>query len=249
MKGMLSRIQLALLVLLFVVLALAAGGQVAVSRAGARSGTSGQKPLLSDDFDMAGSPRSSRWVTYRGKPRATKGMLELDGAEVQSKDGFRYGVLEGVVYSTDWISPDRFTDSSFGFEIWAGAKGQCHAGVVFKPSGHLGLLNATPDPDGNCTGDPVPGQEQAYVEISNWKAVCASGRVKFVLSWLPDKVLLQVSDGGSNQGEALYSGPVLPDKPLRVRLYAHTFASGQADHFKIDSISLRAAPGDPDAKP
>jgi hypothetical protein len=164
--------------------------------------------------------------------------LVLDGAEVQSDGHFQHGVLECALESDHWVPHSTFTDSSFGFEVWTGPKGTCHSGVLFKPSGHLGLLDAKPDEYGNCFGDPVPGEEQAYVEVSNWDAIRASPRIEFTLTWAPDSVTLKVSDGGSQQGEAVYNGPVIPSRPMRVRLYAHTFEGGRADAFKVDYVRL-----------
>ena len=53
---------------------------------------------------------------------------------------------------------------------------------------------------------------------------------------------LKVSDGGSLQGEALYEGPVIPSRSMRIRLYAHTFETGKADQFKVDYVRLTALP-------
>lgn len=196
------------------------------------------KVLLEDEFNMAGAPKGARWTTVRGKPRSTKGKMTLAGAEIQSRDEFCYGEMRMSIESSEWIPQDVFTDSSFGFEFWGGKNGKCHYAVLFKPSGHLALLNAKPDAAGECFGDPVPGEEQAYVSVSNWDQLRTTRQLEFVLTWRADGVKLTVRDPSGRQGEAEYSGPVLPSIPLRARLYAHTFEDGRSDAFAIDYMRI-----------
>jgi hypothetical protein len=90
-----------------------------------------------------------------------------------------------VITSADWQPQTLGTDSSFGFENFAGANGRCHYGVILMANGHLGLLRAQPDADGNCSGDPV---DQAHIPISNWDAVRAGGTVHITLTWAPNGI-------------------------------------------------------------
>lgn len=199
---------------------------------------SSAKMLLDDEFNMAGAPKQTRWVVVRGNPKSSKGMMTLAGAEIQSKDLFTFGEMRIALESSEWIPHTVFTDSSFGFEFWGGKNGKCHFAVLFKPSGHLALLNANPDQSDECFGDPVPGEEQAYVEVSGWDQLRMARRLEVTLSWRSEVVTVTVSDGAGHKGEASYSGPVLPKIPLRARLYTHTFDDGRKDTFAMDYVRI-----------
>jgi len=139
-------------------------------------------------------------------------------------------ILQGAIQSSDWKSQNQCTDSSFGFEIWTGANGQCHYGATFKANGHLGVLSPQPDANNNCFGDP---QHQAYPLISNWDAVRATGTVYFILMWSPSRVTLYVNDGGPNSGQASYTGLAVPTVPLKIRLYADTGETYSIDYTRL----------------
>jgi len=185
--------------------------------------------LFSDEFD-GNALDLTKWDVFRGSPTVSNGRLTLYGAEVQSKAVFQCGVLQGAIQSSDWKPQNQFTDSSFGFEIWTGANGKCHYGVVFKANGHLGVLRSQPDANNNCSASP---EYQDYTWISNWDAVRAGGTVYFILTWSSNRVTLYVSDGGPNSGQASYTGQALPNVPLKIRLYADTGETYSIDYTRL----------------
>lgn len=189
--------------------------------------------LFSDEFD---GPElyPDKWDVIRGTPVVSGGWLMLSDADIQSKPEFHSGILQGVIQSSDWKPHNQFTDSSFGFEIWTGNNGQCHYGILFKPSGHLAILRSQPDTNGNCFGDPI---YQAYPEISNWDAVLAGSTVSFTLSWCSDSVVLGVS-GNRQEGQASYTGQAVPTVPLKTRLYVQS-----PETYKIAYVLLCACYG------
>lgn len=177
--------------------------------------------LFSDEFD---DPKldPAKWDAIKGNPTVGYGKLTLAGdatrAEIQSKAQFQYGILKAAIESSDWMSQTQTTDSSFGFEIWTGANGQCHYGVILIANGHLGVLRSEPDANNNCSDDP---EYQEYPPIlPNWDAIRVAGTVYLTLTWSPSGVSLYVSDGGSNSGQAAYTGEAEPTVPLEIRLNA-----------------------------
>ncbi|MCS7283336.1 MAG: hypothetical protein RMK65_09015 [Anaerolineae bacterium] len=201
--------------------------------------------LFSDEFD--GSKLDlTKWDVYRGVPVVSGGWLTLSGAEVQSKPKFSGGILQGVIQSSDWKMQSEFTDSSFGFEIWEGADGKCHYGVVFKASGQLGLLRSQPNAENKCAGQSagIPGRNpddplhQDFFAIPNWNTMIGAGAVAFTLTWSTD-VTLEVSGGLSSGRVYVDSSPALPTVPLKIRLYAHTFISPTlTETYMLDFVRL-----------
>jgi hypothetical protein len=190
-------------------------------------------PIFRDEFD-GDQLDGTKWDVFKGNPIVSGGWLTLPGAEIQSKAAFGCGILQGVIQSTDWKPQSQFTDSSFGFEIWTGTNNQCHYGATFKASGHLAVLRSLPDGNGNCSGDP---QFQAYVPVSNWDTIRSGGIVSFTLTY-SNSVVLTISDGLSNNGQAIYTDQAVPTVPLKIRLYAHTFDTSLAENYHIDYIRL-----------
>ena len=195
--------------------------------------------LFYDEFDGAELDRL-KWDIYTGTPIVESGWLTLPSADVQSIPAFSCGTLQGVIRSSDWKPNGEFTDSSFGFEIWAGTDGKCHHGVVLKGSGQLGLLRSKPDAEGNCAGqsEGIPGRhpddpyDQDYLAIPSWDAIRAAGTVTFTLTW-SEGVALDVSDGASSGGVYAHTSPAIPGVPLKIRLYA---APGET--YAIDLVRL-----------
>jgi hypothetical protein len=199
-----------------------------------------QAPILfSDEFDGNGLDLS-RWEVYTGTPTVSGGWLTLPGAEIQSKREFVCGTLQGVIQSSDWKPHDEFTDSSFGFEIWEGADGKCHHGVVFKANGHLGLLRSKPDTENKCEGqsEGIPGRDpddpyyQDYLAIPNWNAITATDTITFTLTW-SKSVTLEVS-GGQFSGQVYTdTSPTIPTVPLKIRLYAQPTETYNIDYIRL----------------
>jgi len=193
--------------------------------------------VFSDEFD-GNELDLSKWDVYAGTPTVSDGWLTLHGAEIQSKQRFVCGTLQGVIQSSDWKPHDQFTDSSFGLEMWEGADGKCHYGVVFKANGHLGLLRSEPDGNGECAGqsDGIPGHEpddpkyQAYPPIPNWNAIRATGTVAFTITW-SKSVTLEVNGGQSSEQVYTDTSDAIPTVPLKIRLYA-----APTETYKIDYV-------------
>jgi hypothetical protein len=138
--------------------------------------------------------------------------------------------LEGDIQSSDWNPGAKFTDSSFGFEMW---KGKCHYGILFKASGHLAVLSSEPDITNNCTGDP---KNQDYLEIPNWEIIRTGKDLSFKLTWEPDKVTLWVR-GNYTEGQATYSGIAIPKVPQKIRLYAQDKETYRINNIHLCSLS------------
>ena len=175
-----------------------------------------------------------KWRVYRGNPKVRGGFLMLSETDIQSKDMFNSGILQGVISSHNWKPQDQFTDSSFGFETWAGKDDRCHSGVLFKANGHLAVLRSQPYVDDKCMGDP---EHQVYPPIPNWDAIRAKYVVSFKLNWNADEIILQVNGNGLTE-QVSYSGPAIPKGPLNLRFYtqigelyeAHNIALSDAPH-------------------
>ncbi len=199
---------------------------------------------------------SAKWDVFRGSPTVNGRELLLAAksatrAEIQSKTACSYGTLQTTITSSNWkpqSGPTKQTDTSFGFENFIGANGQCHYAVILVGNGHLGVLRAEPDAQGNCIGDPI---NQKYIPISNWDAVRtgAGGKINLTLTWTPNWVTLMVNDGGVNNGAATYSGPTdIPAMPLKIRLNADCKAiagnsgctSDSDEAYTIDNINSNA---------
>lgn len=170
-----------------------------------------------------------KWMVTRGDPKINGGFLTLADADIQSKDMFIGGVLQGVIFSSNWKPQNEFTDSSFGFETWAGQNKQCHCGILFKANGHLAVLRSQSDVADKCIGDP---QYQAYPPIPNWDVIRAYTAVSFSLTWRTDEVILQVSGNGQTS-QVSYSGRAIPNLPLHLRFYAQ-----YGEKYKADEIVL-----------
>ena len=200
--------------------------------------------LFSDEFD-GNALDQSKWDVYKGTPTLGSGWLTLPAAEIQSKSDFSCGILQGVIQSSDWKPQSEFTDSSFGFEIWEGADGKCHHGVVFKPSGQLGLLRSEPNANNECAGQSagIPGRHpddplyQDFLAIPNWNAISTTGTITFTLTW-SESLRLEVSGGQSSGQVHTDASLAIPTVPLKIRLYAHTFDTGVTETYKIDYIRL-----------
>ena len=189
--------------------------------------------LVSFNDDFGGSELDrGKWDVFEGSPIVGGGWLTLSSANIQSKSVFSGGILRGVIQSSDWKPQGgQFTDSSFGFETW---RGECHYGIIFKPSGHLAILRPVPSTDGSCSGDPL---YQAYPPIPNWDTIRAGGTVSFTLSWNPNSVTLWVS-GNGQEGQVSYAGQAIPNVPLKIRLYAQTNESYRIDYIRLCAINV-----------
>lgn len=211
--------------------------------------SSGQASLVFGDEFNGSELDLAKWYLFSGTPIESGGWITLAGANIQSKTEFTGGVLTGIIRSTDWRPLGEFTDSSFGFEIWGGADGICHYGVIFKASGQLGLLRSQPDAEGKCKdqsknipGHTVPDDPvyQDFIAIPNWDAMKASNTLAFTLTW-SSSVTLEVSDGSLVGLVFTDTSPAIPSVPLRIRLYAHTFAAPlSTDTFALDYVRLYA---------
>jgi hypothetical protein len=74
--------------------------------------------------------------------------------------------------------------------------------------------------------------------VPSWDALQTDGAVlDFRLEWKPEAVMLTVSNG-SISGAVTYTGPALPQGPLKIRLYAHTFDNNVAERYDFDYIRL-----------
>lgn len=173
-----------------------------------------------------------KWRVLKGDPKVHGAYLTLSEADIQSKEMFKDGVLQGEIYSPDWKPQSQFTDSSFGFETWSGKYNQCHYGILFKANGHLAVLRSQPDKDEKCSGDPL---YQVYPPIPNWDTIRAANVVSFTLSWRAGEVVLRVS-GNGKEGQTSYSGPAIPDVPLKIRFYAQA-----GETYSTDDIILSYA--------
>jgi hypothetical protein len=177
---------------------------------------------------------TSKWITIKGSPTVGGGQLTLPGgttkAEIQSATLFQYKILEMAITSSDWKAQPQKTDSSFGFEIWTGANGQCHYGVILVANGTLGVIRSEPDGENKCTGDP---KYQEYPPISNWDAVRAAGTIYLTLIWSSSNVTLYVNDGGSNSGQASYAGDAIPTVQAKVRLNADLNETYRVDYVRV----------------
>lgn len=183
--------------------------------------------LFGDEFEGDALDRN-KWHVFEGNPTVNGGQLALSGpVDIQSIDKFNSGTLQGFIHSSDWKPQSgQFTDSSFGFETW---EGNCHYGIIFKPSGHLAILRPQPDPNGNCSGDP---QYQAYSLIPNWDKIRAGGTVSFTLDWCPDRVTLTVSGNGQEE-RVSYEGPAMPDVSLGIRWYSQPNETYTTDYIRL----------------
>ena len=193
--------------------------------------------IFADEF-IGTSLNSKKWVVVHGNPRVANGKLTLTGgvsrrAEIQSRRKFGYSVMKMVITSSYWKPQNETTDSSFGYEIWKGANGNCHYGVVLVANGNLGLLRSEPDASGNCYGDP---KFQAYVPISNWDVIRAGKTIRVTLIWDPTSVTLNVSSG-TNSGTAYYLGTAEPIDQLKICLNVDT-----SEKYKINFVRILNLP-------
>jgi hypothetical protein len=200
-------------------------------------------PTLVEEFNGT-SLDFSKWVKVHGNPTVANGKLTLAGganttAEIQSIKRFGYGVLQMVISSSSWKPQSGQTDSSFGFEFWQGANGNCHYGVILVANGHLGLLRQKPDANGNCFGDPKPDMEQVYEKINNWDTILTGKTLRLTLTWAPKSVTLHVSSAGVNEGVAFYTGAVEPVNKLEIRLNADKGETYRIDYVRVVGIPWR----------
>jgi hypothetical protein len=229
---------------------LAALGLLLLALSGQSSGVTATRadpqaiaPVFGDEFDGE-ELDLSRWDVYKGTPTVSNGWLTLPGgntgADIQSEPSFSCGILQGVIQSSDWKLTNGSTDSSFGLEIWEGADGKCHHGVVFKANGHLGLLRSKPNAENKCAGQSagIPGRHpddpyyQDYFVIQSWDAIRATGTITFTLTW-SKSVTLEVNGGQSSGQVYTDTSPAIPTVPLKIRLYAQP-----TETYKIDYIRL-----------
>ena len=199
-------------------------------------------PTLIEEFNGT-SLDPVKWTLIHGNPTVANGRLTLVGganttAEIQSIKRFGYGVLQMVITSLHWKPQSGQTDSSFGFEIWQGANGQCQYSVILIANGHLGLIRQKPDTNGNCSGDPKP-EEQHYEQISNWDAIRTEKTLRITLTWAPKGVTLHVSSAGVNEGVASYTGAVEPVNQLEIRLNADNNETFKVDFARVVGIPWR----------
>lgn len=197
-------------------------------------------PTLRDEFSGTNLD-PAKWTVVHGDPSLVKGKLVLAGgihelAEVQSLQPFRFAVLQMSIDSLDWKAQnDPSSDSSFGFEIWDGANGQCHYSVVLKANGHLGAMRSHPDDvAGNCSGDPA---FQAHEPIQNWDAVRAQQSLRITLTWALKSVTLHVTTGSSTDGGTYYFGTAEPTNWLKIRLNADKGEKYRVDYVRVVGIS------------
>lgn len=163
------------------------------------------------------------WNVFHGTPQVMNGILVLAGdmatrAEIQSTMSFRPGVVLQIALTSSDLKPqppEVRTDTSFGFEFFTGANGQCHYGVLMTGKGVLGLLHPAPDANGNCSGDPL---FQEYQALPNWESLRAGQTIIMTLIWTLAGATLHVS--GVNAGAVTRSTDLMavPDVPLRLRL-------------------------------
>jgi len=220
-------------IILLIIVPTASKGYAAwmVNQSSAKAGSS--SVLFGDEFAGTELDRA-KWDVFRGNPVVKDGWLTLTDADVESQATFSCGDLQGVIQSSDWRPHDQFTDSSFGFEMWTGANGQCHYGALLKASGHLAMLRPQPDINGDCSGDPL---YQAYPAISNWDVVRASSTILFTISWRSGIVTATVS-GNGQAGEASYVGQAVPNVPLKIRLYANSSETYQVDYMRLSGCHV-----------
>lgn len=174
--------------------------------------------------DYAGNNLNTRlWNVINGSPQVNGGILVLAGGstrcEIQSTMSFSPGaVMQMKITSSDWKPQGTFTDSSFGFEIFAGANGDCHYGVLMNGSGHLGLLRPEPDGNGNCFGDP---KFQDYPPLPSWDTIRANQTITMMIAWTTSGVTLQVSGANDSSATVIHNVPMaIPNVPLLIRLNA-----------------------------
>jgi len=177
---------------------------------------------LADDYAEQ-NLNTHLWNVIHGSPQVNGGILVLVGgstkSEIQSTMSFSPGaVIQMKITSSDWKPQGTFTDSSFGFEIFTGANGQCHYGVLMNGSGHLGLLRPEPDGNGDCFNDP---KFQDYQSLPNWDTIRASQTITMMLAWTISGATLQVSGANDSSATVLHKLPMaIPNVPLLIRLNA-----------------------------
>jgi hypothetical protein len=216
-----------------------------------------QAPVLfSDTFD-GDTLDPIKWVTETGTPIVGNGWLTLTAAAIHSRGRFSSGSLQGVIQSLDWKPQNVSTDSSFGLEIWEGADGMCHYGIVFIASGHLGLLRSKPDANKNCTNqsagipDRLPSDPyyQAFLPIPNWNAITTTGKVTFTLTWSRG-VTLEVSNDITTSQVYTDTSLAIPSVALTIRLnskfvtetFGIYYIQLHADHVVYLSIVIHQSP-------
>lgn len=181
---------------------------------------------------------TSKWEVFNLAPAVSNGRLVLSGSstmrsEIQSKQSFLYGVLTIAIESANWHaqSDPADADASFGVEIFTGANGMCHYSAILKANGHLGLLRPEPKTDGTCSGNPA---NQAHLQLSNWDAIRAGGRVVMALIWTSSGVTLRVSDGNNLNGVAVSvpNSQAVPNVAMRIRLNADFNETYRVDYVR-----------------
>ena len=170
--------------------------------------------VLDEDFSQL---CPTVWTIVKGSSATNCGSwLKLvskgpgQGAQVQTREAFRYGFLEAKAESNNW-SPD----TKIGYEVWAT---EGYYGIVITE----GKLRVTSPA---CSPPDIP--------IDGWDAIKGQANV-FKIVWQEDSVLVYINDG--LQPAATYQGPCVPVVPMKVRLNA---SNDLADELSVDYVTVR----------
>jgi hypothetical protein len=157
------------------------------------------------------------WTIMKGNSATNcKSWLKLvskgpgEGAQVQTREAFRYGFLEVKAESSNWNQ-----DTKIGYELWA-------------PGGYYGILIT----EGKLRV-ASPACSPPDIPIDGWDTIKGQANV-FKIVWLQDSVQVYVNNGV--QPAASYQGPCIPDVPLKVRLNA---SNDIADELRVDYVTVR----------
>ena len=169
-----------------------------------------------DDFSQLYDP-DGFWTIVKGNSATNcSSWLKLvskgpgEGAQVQTREAFRYGFLEAKAESNNW-SPD----TKIGYELWAT---EGYFGIVIT-EGKLRVISPA------CSPPDIP--------IDGWDAIKGQANI-FKIVWQEDSVLVYINDG--LQPAATYQGPCIPDVPMKVRLNA---SNDIADELRVDYVTVR----------
>jgi hypothetical protein len=194
-------------------------------------------PGLVDEF-ASRALDCDRWTVIKGQPRIADGCLILassngSATDIQSTETYGAGTLDIAIRSEHWRAQDRFTDSSFGLEIWEGRNGRCHSGIVMNGNGHLAVMRAKPEPTGICQGDP---DFQVYKRLSDWDRLRLQKSLQLTIEWSPEAVRLRARADGIEGHAVVATRAFGPLQRFRLRL---NVAPG--DVFAVERIRYRPA--------